>query len=307
MSFIARLRAKLNQGDSFLTRDVRELMPAGRTLDDEVLDEIETRLLLADCGVDATRRIIDALKLRAKKHRIDGADAAMAALGEALVELLEPVSRSLVIDRAQKPFVVLVVGVNGSGKTTTIGKLAARYKAQGMSVMLAAGDTFRAAAIEQLAEWGERNAVPVVTQAHGADPAAVAFDALNAAQARGVDLLLVDTAGRLHTKGNLMEELKKVGRVLGKAGTGAPHEVLLVLDGTGGQNALAQAERFNAAVPVSGIALTKLDGTARGGVIFALAERTGIPVRFVGVGEQAADLGEFDAREFVDALLDPRA
>jgi fused signal recognition particle receptor len=302
--FLARLRAKLNQGDSFLTRDVRELIPTGRALDDDVLDELETRLLLADCGVDATRKIINALKQRARKERIDDADAALQALSAILTDMLRPVSRPLVVDAASRPFVILVVGVNGSGKTTTIGKLAARFRAEGKSVMLAAGDTFRAAAIEQLVAWGERNQVPVIAQTHGADPAAVAFDALEAARARRTDVLIVDTAGRLHTKHNLMEELKKVHRVLGKPGTGAPHEVLLVLDGTGGQNALAQARQFDSAVPLTGIALTKLDGTAKGGVLFALAEQTGVPIRFIGVGEKAEDLGVFDADEYVAALLE---
>ena len=301
--FLARLRAKLNQGDSFLTRDVRELLPAGRALDDDLLDELETRLLLADCGVDATRKIVNALKQRARKERIVGADEALAALSAILADLLRPVTRPLDVTTGAQPFVILVVGVNGTGKTTTIGKLAARYRAEGRSVMLAAGDTFRAAAIEQLVAWGERNQVPVIAQTHGADPAAVAFDAHEAARARGVDVLIVDTAGRLHTKHNLMEELKKVNRVLGKAGDRAPHEVLLVLDGTSGQNALAQAKQFDGAVPVTGIVLTKLDGTAKGGVIFALAEQTGIPVRFVGVGEQAGDLGVFDADEYVRALV----
>ncbi|MEX0899310.1 MAG: signal recognition particle-docking protein FtsY [Gammaproteobacteria bacterium] len=302
--FLARLRAKLNQGDSFLTRDVRELIPAGRALDDDVLDELETRLLLADCGVDATRKIINALNQRARKERIEDADAALNALSVILVDLLRPVSRPLVVDPAAKPYVILVVGVNGSGKTTTIGKLAARFREDGKSVMLAAGDTFRAAAIEQLVAWGERNQVPVIAQTHGADPAAVAFDALEAARARRVDVLIVDTAGRLHTKHNLMEELRKVNRVLGKAGTGAPHEVLLVLDGTGGQNALAQARQFDSAVPVTGIALTKLDGTAKGGVLFALAEQAGVPIRYIGVGEKADDLGVFDADDYVAALLE---
>lgn len=305
--FVARLRAKLNQGDSFLTRDVRELIPAGRALDDDLLEELETRLLLADCGVDATRRIIDALRAQARKERIVGADAAIAALRRILTDMLAPVSVPLGVDPDAHPFVVLVVGVNGAGKTTTIGKLAARFRERGHSVMLAAGDTFRAAAVEQLVAWGERNQVPVIAQAHGADPAAVAFDALEAARARGIEVLLIDTAGRLQTKQNLMEELKKVHRVLGKSGGGAPHEVLLVLDATSGQNALSQAQLFNDAVPVTGMVLTKLDGTAKGGVIFALADRCGIPIRFVGVGEQAGDLGEFDASDFVGALLENAA
>lgn len=303
-SFISRLRSRLNRGDSFLTRDIRELVPVGRTLDENTLEEFETRLLLADCGVEATSRIVEALRAKARKTRLDGPEAVMGALGEVLEQVLTPVSRPLDIPDGIRPFVILVVGVNGVGKTTTIGKLAARIKATGNSVMLAAGDTFRAAAIEQLAAWGERNAVPVIAQAHGADPAAVAFDALQAATARSIDVLIVDTAGRLHTKDNLMEELRKVHRVLGKSGTGAPHEVLLVLDAGTGQNALAQAAQFNEAVAVSGIVLTKLDGTAKGGIVFALAEQFGIPLRFIGVGEQEEDLGSFDARDFVDALLE---
>ena len=304
--FFARLRAKLNQGDSFLTRDVRELLPVGRALDEAFLEELETRLLLADCGVEATTRIVEELRKAARRQRTAGAEDALALLRSVLTRLLEPVGKPLSVE-GEAPFVVLVVGVNGAGKTTTIGKLAARFRDEGRSVMLAAGDTFRAAAIEQLVAWGERNAVPVIAPEHGADPAALAFDALEAARARRVDVLLVDTAGRLHTKHNLMEELKKVHRVLGKSGSGAPHEVLLVLDGTSGQNALAQARQFADAVPVTGLVLTKLDGAARGGVIFALAAETGIPVRYIGVGEQAADLDVFEPASFVEALLEERA
>ena len=304
--FFKRLRAKLNQGDSFLTRDVRELLPVGRALDDAFLEELETRLLLADCGVDATARIVDELRKAARRQRTAGADDALALLRGVLTRLLEPVGKPLDVG-GESPFVILVVGVNGAGKTTTIGKLAARFRDEGRTVMLAAGDTFRAAAVEQLVAWGERNRVPVIAPQHGADPAAVAYDALEAARARRIDVLLVDTAGRLHTKHNLMEELKKVHRVLGKPGIGAPHEVLLVLDGTSGQNALAQARQFSAAVPVTGLAITKLDGAARGGAIFALAAETGIPVRFVGVGEQAEDLDVFEPADYVAALLEERA
>jgi fused signal recognition particle receptor len=305
--FLSRLRQRLNQGDSFLTRDIRELVPGGRPLDESMLEDLETRLLVADCGVAATMRIVDGLRVRARKESLEDADAVMAALADGMYGLLAPVTEPLRIDRARKPFVILVVGVNGVGKTTTIGKLAARLRDDGMSVMLAAADTFRAAAIEQLCAWGERNDVPVIAQAHGSDPAAVAFDALQAATARGTDVLIVDTAGRLHTKDNLMAELKKVHRVLGKQGDGAPHEVLLVLDATTGQNALAQARQFNDTVPVTGLALTKLDGTAKGGILFALAEELHIPVRYVGIGEAADDLDEFDARAFTDALLERAA
>ncbi len=282
--FLSRLRAHL----------------AGRTLDETALEEIETRLLTADCGVEATARVIDALRQRAGD--VSDGDP-VPVLAEVLTSVLDPVAVPLRPDTGATPFTILVVGVNGSGKTTTIGKLAARFKREGLSVMLAAGDTFRAAAVEQLQAWGAHNDVPVIAQSHGADPAAVAFDALQSATARGIDVLIVDTAGRLHNKGNLMEELRKVHRVLGKSGTGAPHEVLLVLDATTGQNALVQARQFSDAVPVSGIVLTKLDGTAKGGIVFALAERTGIPVRYIGTGERATDLESFVARDFVDRML----
>ena len=230
--------------------------------------------------------------------------ALRAALGDAMQTILQPVQRPLKVDTARHPYVVLVVGVNGSGKTTSIGKLAHRLKDDGHKVMLAAGDTFRAAAVEQLQVWGERNAVPVIAQATGADPAAVVYDAMQAATARGVDVLLADTAGRLHNQGHLMEELRKVKRVLARLDDTAPHEVLLVLDGSQGQNALAQATTFHAALGVTGLVLTKLDGTAKGGIVFAIAEQLQIPVRFIGIGEGVEDFGEFNAAEFVDALLD---
>lgn len=304
--FLARLRQRLNSGDSILTRDVRELVRAGKPIDESVLEELETRLLLADCGVDATVRIIDGLRTRARKSPIEGESAVLDALAAEMTAVLEPLEQTLELDASRKPFVMLVVGVNGVGKTTTIGKLAARYKAAGLRVMLAAADTFRAAAVAQLVAWGERNQVPVIAQAQGSDPAAVAFDALQAAVARDIDVLIVDTAGRLHTKDNLMSELKKVHRVLGRH-EGAPHEVLLVLDATTGQNALAQAATFNAAVPLTGVVLTKLDGGAKGGILFALAASIGTPVRYIGIGEDAADLDEFAASPFTDALLERTA
>jgi len=230
-------------------------------------------------------------------------DALVRALAEALLAILKPVERPLTIDRTKKPCVILVVGVNGSGKTTTIGKLARRLKQDGLKVMLAAGDTFRAAAVEQLTVWAERNDVPIVAQAPGADPAAVVFDALQSAQARGMDVLIADTAGRLHTQSHLMDELRKVKRVLQRLDGSAPHEVMLVLDAGLGQNAIRQAEQFNEAVGVTGITVTKLDGTARGGVVVAIARKFGLPIRFVGVGEQAEDFGVFEAQAFVDGLL----
>ena len=297
--FFGRLRAKLTRTGGWLG----DLLP-GRAIDSELLDEIEARLLTADVGVDATERILADLRRRVARHELADRAALRAALGAAMQAILQPVQQSLKVDTARHPYVVLVVGVNGSGKTTSIGKLAHRLKDDGHKVMLAAGDTFRAAAVEQLQVWGERNAVPVIAQATGADPAAVVYDAMQAATARGVDVLLADTAGRLHNQGHLMEELRKVKRVLARLDDTAPHEVLLVLDGSQGQNALAQATTFHAALGVTGLVLTKLDGTAKGGIVFAIAEQLQIPVRFIGIGEGVEDFGEFNAAEFVDALLD---
>ena len=296
--FFGRLRDKLSRGTGWLG----DLLP-GRAIDADLLDDLETRLLAGDVGVDATERILHDLRRRVDRRELGDQAALLGALREAMVGILAPVARPLQIDPAHKPYVVLVVGVNGSGKTTSIGKLARRLTDNGLKVMLAAGDTFRAAAVEQLQAWGERNSVPVISQAAGADPAAVVFDALQAARARGIDVLLADTAGRLHNQGHLMEELRKVKRVLGRLDESAPHEVLLVLDGSQGQNALSQAQTFHEAVGVTGLVLTKLDGSAKGGVIFAIADKLAIPVRYVGVGEDALDFGEFNAGEFVDALL----
>jgi fused signal recognition particle receptor len=300
--FLARLRAKLNRGDSWLTYDLANLLPGGR-IDDAVLDELETRLIGADVGLETTAKVVEGLRRQVARKELGNLDALLAALRQSLLAIVGPVSRPLAVDASKRPFVILVVGVNGSGKTTTIGKLARRLGAEGHSVMLAAGDTFRAAAIEQLQIWGERNDVPVIAQGAGADPAAVIFDALRAAQARGADVLIADTAGRLHTQSNLMDELRKVRRVLGRLDASAPHEVLLVLDAGQGQNALAQALQFHQALGVTGLVLTKLDGTAKGGIVLAIADRLGIPLRFVGVGETAEDFGVFDAATFVDAVL----
>jgi fused signal recognition particle receptor len=301
-SLFQRLRAKLNQGDSWLTYDLANLLPGGR-IDDTVLDELETRLITADVGVETTERILSGLRKQVQRKELGNLEALLNALRKALLDVVRPAALPLMLDGAAKPFVVLVVGVNGAGKTTTIGKLARRLKDHNLKVMLAAGDTFRAAAVEQLQIWGERNAVPVIAQAAGADPAAVAFDAVQAAKARGIDVLLADTAGRLHTQSNLMEELKKVKRVMGRVDTVAPHEVLLVLDASQGQNALQQARLFHEALGVTGIVLTKLDGTAKGGIIFAIASELKLPIRFIGTGETAEDFDEFDADSFVDALL----
>jgi fused signal recognition particle receptor len=301
--FLARLRQRLNRGDSWLTRDLGELV-RGRRIDAEILEELETRLLTADVGVAATARILGELRLRVERNELADAAALSRALRDGLTAILAPCARPLVIDRAHKPFVILVVGVNGSGKTTTIGKLARRCAAEGLSVLLAAGDTFRAAAIEQLEVWAERAGAHFAAQLPGADPGAVVFDALAAARARGCDVVLADTAGRLHSQSHLMEELKKVRRVIQRSDASAPHEVLLVLDANLGQNALSQAREFQAAVGVTGLVLTKLDGTARGGIVIAIALELGIPIRFIGVGESAEDFGEFDAAAFAAALVE---
>jgi fused signal recognition particle receptor len=273
-------------------------------IDDNLLEDIETTLLMADVGVEATQVLVSALAHEYPKDELVTSVGVRDLLKRQMRGMLEPSNQPLRIDRGRKPFVVLVVGVNGVGKTTTIGKLARRYQNDGYSVMLAAGDTFRAAAVEQLQTWGERNGIAVVAQESGADSASVIFDAMQSAQAKGVDILIADTAGRLHTKSNLMEELKKIKRILGRLDETSPHEVLLVLDAGTGQNAIAQARQFHEAVNLTGIAVTKLDGTAKGGVIFALARQFGIPIRYIGVGEGIDDLQDFDADSFVDALLE---
>jgi fused signal recognition particle receptor len=288
---------------SVLTRDIAELFGRNPILDDALLDEVETALLTADVGVAASTQLVEALRKRMKAREFADAAALLRALRAELIAMLQPVAQPLVIDPARAPFVILTVGVNGVGKTTTIGKLARRYKDEGRSLMLAAGDTFRAAAVAQLQAWGERNGVAVVAHGQDADPASVAFDALQAAKARGVDVLIADTAGRLHTQQGLMAELGKIRRVLGKLDPTAPHEVLMVIDGTTGQNAISQLRQFNAAVQVTGLVVTKLDGTAKGGVLFALAREFGIPIRYAGIGERPEDLRVFDAEAFVDALL----
>jgi len=299
---LQRLRAKLNRGNSWLTYDLANLLPGGR-IDQQVLDELETRLITADVGVETTERILVDLRTKVARKELNDLEALLTALRNSLLAVLRPAAVPLRIDRTVRPFVILVVGVNGAGKTTTIGKLARRLKDDGRKVILAAGDTFRAAAVEQLQVWGERNGVPVIAQAAGTDPAAVAFDGIQAAKARGLDVLLADTAGRLHTQSNLMEELKKVKRVMGRVDASAPHEVLLVLDASQGQNALQQARLFNEALGVTGVVLTKLDGTAKGGIVLAIASELKIPIRFIGTGESAEDFDEFDAETFVDALL----
>jgi fused signal recognition particle receptor len=301
--FFKRLRTRLNRGNSWLTFDLANLF-RGRKIDQEILDELETRLLTADVGVEATEHILAGLNRRVARKELADVAALISALRDAIAEILAPCARPLVIDEAHRPFVILVVGVNGSGKTTTIGKLASRLRAEDFSVVLAAGDTFRAAAIEQLQVWAERTRSGFAAQQAGADPGAVAFDAVQAARSRGTDVLIADTAGRLHSQSHLMEELKKIKRVIQRVDATAPHEVLLVLDANQGQNALSQALRFHEAVGVTGLVLTKLDGTAKGGIVIAIARRLGLPIRFIGIGEQAEDFGEFDAQSFATALVE---
>lgn len=306
LGFFARLRQGLSKTSASLGEGMASLFLGKKAIDDDLLEELETRLLTADVGVEATGVIMRNLTQKVARKQLADSEALYQALQQELTEMLLPVEQPLVIDTSHKPYVILVVGVNGAGKTTTIGKLAKRLQNEGKKVMLAAGDTFRAAAVEQLQVWGERNRIPVIAQHTGADSASVIFDAVQAAKARGIDVLIADTAGRLHTKDNLMEELRKVRRVIGKLDAGAPHETLLVLDAGTGQNALNQAKQFHNAVPLTGLALTKLDGTAKGGVIFALAKQSALPIRYVGVGEGIDDLRPFEARPFVQALFAER-
>ncbi len=302
-SLFKRLKQGLSRSSQRLTDGFADLLLGKKTIDDELLEELETQLLSADLGIEATQSIIDDLTQRIARKQLADPEALFAAMRDDMVDLLKPVQQPLTVNSQSAPFVILMVGINGVGKTTTIGKLAKQFQAQGHSVMLAAGDTFRAAAVEQLQVWGERNAIPVIAQQHGADSASVIFDALQAAKSRNIDILIADTAGRLHTQSNLMEELKKVKRVMAKLDPNAPHETMLVVDAGTGQNALSQAQQFNQAVGLSGITLTKLDGTAKGGIIFAIAKKTGLPIRYIGVGEKIDDLRSFEAEDFVDALL----
>ncbi len=303
VGLFARLKQGLAKTRGSFGGAIANLVVGKKTIDDELLEEIETQLLLADVGIDATSQIISDLTDRLARKQLSDSDALLSALRDDLAAMLEPSNIPLSIPDSDSPFVILVVGVNGVGKTTSIGKLAKQLQADGRSVMLAAGDTFRAAAVEQLEVWGERNDIAVVAQHTGADAASVIFDALKSAQAKKIDVLIADTAGRLHNKDNLMEELAKIKRVLGKLDVAAPHEVLIVLDATTGQNALAQTEQFNKIIGLTGVALTKLDGTAKGGIIFSIANKTGLPIRFIGVGEGIDDLRAFNAKDFIEALF----
>lgn len=299
---LGKFRAKLNQGDSWLTRDIGTLFTADK-LNPDALEELETRLLLADAGVEATGWLIDRLQTDINLGRIKNEKQLRASLQKALVELLAPIAKPLQIPPFIKPYILFVAGVNGVGKTTTIGKLALRLKREGKSVMLAAGDTFRAAAVQQLETWAKRIDVPILAQGEGADSASVIYDAVQSAKARNIDVVIADTAGRLHTQSHLMEELRKIKRVVQKHDPYAPHEVMLVVDGTTGGNALNQAIQFHEAIGLTGITITKLDGTAKGGILLAIARRMALPVRFIGIGEAAEDLVPFDAEAFAQALI----
>ncbi|AOE50965.1 signal recognition particle-docking protein FtsY [Kangiella sediminilitoris] len=299
--FFSRLKDGLSKTRSQLTSGIADLVLGSKQIDDDLLEDIETQLLMADVGVEATRRIIDDLTQKSERKELKDPQALMDRLRELLSDILRPCSEPLSIDN--KPHVILMVGVNGVGKTTTIGKLAKKFQQEGKSVMLAAGDTFRAAAVEQLQVWGERNNIHVTAQHTGADSASVIFDALQSAQRKNIDILIADTAGRLHTKSNLMDELAKVKRVMHKLDPSSPHEVMLVVDAGTGQNALNQAEHFHKAINLTGVTITKLDGTAKGGIIFALADKLQLPIRFIGVGEGIDDLREFNANDFIEALF----
>ncbi len=298
------LKDSLGKTRAELTDGMADLLLGKKIIDDELLEELETRLLSADVGVESTTRIITDLTKRISRNELKDPVSLFNALCDDMVEILQPVDQPLVIDGNNSPFVILVIGINGAGKTTTIGKLAKRFQKQGKSVLLAAGDTFRAAAVEQLQTWGERNNINVIAQGTGADSASVIYDAIESAKSKNIDVVIADTAGRLHTQDNLMDELIKIKRVMGKLDDSAPHETLLVMDAGFGQNGLIQAQQFNQAMGITGLVLSKLDGTAKGGILFAIAEKLAIPIRFIGVGEGIDDLREFHATEFVDALLD---
>ncbi len=303
-SWFGRLKASLSRTRASFTEGIASLFLGKKEIDEKLLQNLEAHLLKADVGVDATKFIIQTLTQGISRKEINDAQAVYAALQKTMIQMLAPYEQPLTIEPTQKPFVLLMIGVNGAGKTTTIGKLAKRFQEGGLSVMLAAGDTFRAAAVEQLQVWGERNQVPVVAQHTGADSASVIFDAFQSAKAKGIDVLIADTAGRLHTRDNLMDELKKVKKVIQKLDANAPHEMMLVLDAGTGQNALQQASKFHEAMGVTGLVLTKLDGTAKGGIIFAIANKLKLPIRFIGVGEKLEDLRPFEAQAFVNALFD---
>lgn len=303
-SLYQRLKVGLAKTRSQFSSGLSNLVLGQKEIDDDILEEVETLLLLADVGVDTTDQIIQELTERAARKELKDTSALIQKLKSLLLEIIQPVQIPLTMTDKHQPFVILMVGVNGVGKTTTIGKLAHQFIAEGKSVMLAAGDTFRAAAVEQLKAWGERNGVPVVAQHTGADSASVIFDAVEKAKARNIDVIIADTAGRLHNKSNLMDELAKIKRVMGKIDCSAPHEVMLVVDAGTGQNALVQAIEFNKVVALNSVTITKLDGTAKGGVVFGLANKMKLPIRYIGIGEAKEDLRHFNAKEYIDALFE---
>ncbi len=297
------LKQSLSKTRANLSSGIGDILLGKKQIDDDLLEQLEDQLLMADVGIQATQKITHEITQTASRGQLKDGESLLSVLKQSMIEILAPSAVPLSIDRQHKPFVILMVGVNGAGKTTTVGKLAQKFQSQGLRVMLAAGDTFRAAAVEQLQSWGQRLDIPVVSQGQGADSASVIFDALKSAQARNIDILIADTAGRLHTQSNLMEELEKIKRVMSKIDASAPHETMLVLDAGTGQNALAQASNFKRAIGVTGVTLSKLDGTAKGGMIFSVSEQLQLPIRYIGVGESVDDMREFDAGEFVTALL----
>lgn len=301
--FFSSLKKRLSKTRAALSVGVGDILLGKKQIDDDLLEKLEDQLLMADVGIQATQKITQRITQAASRDALNDGESLLPVLKQCMVDILSPSASPLSIDGQHKPFVILMVGVNGAGKTTTAGKLAQQFQNQGLRVMLAAGDTFRAAAVEQLQIWGQRLDIPVISQGQGADAASVMYDALKSAQARNIDVLIADTAGRLHTQNNLMDELAKIKRVLGKIDPSAPHETMLVLDAGTGQNALSQASNFKQAIGVTGITLTKLDGTARGGMIFSVSENLQLPIRYIGVGESVEDLREFDSEEFVDALM----
>jgi fused signal recognition particle receptor len=299
----ASLKQKLSKTRATLSSGIGDILLGKKAIDDDLLEQLEDQLLMADVGVQATQKITHEITQAASRVALKDSESLLSILKHSMVDILTPSDAPLSIDRQHKPFVILMVGVNGAGKTTTVGKLAQKFKDQGFRIMLAAGDTFRAAAVEQLQAWGQRLDIPVISQGQGADAASVIFDALKSAQAKNIDILIADTAGRLHTQNNLMDELEKIKRVMSKIDPSAPHETMLVLDAGTGQNALSQASNFKQSIGVTGITLSKLDGTAKGGMIFSVSEQLQLPIRYIGVGESVDDLREFDGKEFVDALL----
>ncbi len=302
-SFFSSLKKRLSKTRAALSVGVGDILLGKKQIDNDLLEKLEDQLLMADVGIQATQKITQRITQAASRDALNDGESLLPVLKQCMVDILSPSASPLSIDGQHKPFVILMVGVNGAGKTTTAGKLAQQFQNQGLRVMLAAGDTFRAAAVEQLQIWGQRLDIPVISQGQGADAASVMYDALKSAQARNIDVLIADTAGRLHTQNNLMDELAKIKRVLGKIDPSAPHETMLVLDAGTGQNALSQASNFKQDIGVTGITLTKLDGTARGGMIFSVSENLQLPIRYIGVGESVEDLREFDSEEFVDALM----